>query len=177
MGEIRIVHYLNQFFSGIGGEDKADMPPVSQKGPLGPGIALQEIVKGRGKVVGTVSCGDNYFNHNLEKAREEVFSLISSFDPEVVVAGPAFDAGRYGLACAYVCLTVNERLSIPVVSGMHPENPGVDLCRSKTYLAVTKASVAGMREAIPRMASLALKLPRGIEIGPPEEEGYIARGI
>lgn len=177
MGEIRIVHYLNQFFSGVGGEEKADMPPASRKGPVGPGIALQEVVKGKGKIVGTVSCGDNYFNHNVEKAREEVFSLISAFEPEVVVAGPAFDSGRYGLACAHVCLTVNERLSIPVVSGMHPENPGVELCRSKTYLAVTKASAAGMREAIPRMAALALKLTNGIEIGPPEEEGYIARGI
>ena len=175
--EIRIVHYLNQFFYGIGGEDKADMPPTSQKGAVGPGLALQEIVKGKGKIVGTVSCGDNYFNHNLEKAREEVFSLISSFEPEVVVAGPAFDAGRYGLACANVCLAVNERLSIPVVSGMHPENPGVELCRAKTYLAVTQASVAGMREAIPKMAALALKLTNGSEIGPPEVEGYIARGI
>jgi betaine reductase len=177
VGEIRIVHYLNQFFSGVGGEEKADMPPASQNRPLGPGIALQESVKGKGKVVGTVSCGDNYFNHNVEKAREEVFGLISSFDPEIVIAGPAFDSGRYGLACAHVCLTVNERLNIPVVSGMHPDNPGVELCRSKTYVAVTKASVAGMREAISTMATLALRLAKGIEIGSPEEEGYIARGI
>ena len=177
MGEMRIVHYLNQFFSGIGGEDKADMPPTSQMGAVGPGLAFQELVKGKGKIVGTVSCGDNYFNHNLERAREEVFGLISSFEPEVVIAGPAFDAGRYGLACAHVCLTVNERLNIPVVSGMHPENPGVELCRSKTYLAVTQASAAGMREAIPKMASLALKLTNGCDIGSAEEEGYIARGI
>ncbi|WP_410959509.1 glycine/betaine/sarcosine/D-proline family reductase selenoprotein B, partial [Salmonella sp. SAL4432] len=44
-------------------------------------------------------------------------------------------------------------------------------------LAVTKASAAGMREAIPTMAALASKLARGIEIGSPKEEGYIARGI
>ncbi|MDG2830106.1 glycine/sarcosine/betaine reductase selenoprotein B family protein, partial [Vibrio parahaemolyticus] len=27
MGKIRIVHYLNQFFAGIGGEEKADYEP------------------------------------------------------------------------------------------------------------------------------------------------------
>ena len=34
---LKIVHYLNQFFGQIGGEDKADIPPRLKKGTVGPG--------------------------------------------------------------------------------------------------------------------------------------------
>ena len=34
---IRVVHYLNQFFGGIGGEDKANTPPEIRRGPVGVG--------------------------------------------------------------------------------------------------------------------------------------------
>ena len=37
MTTLRVVHYLNQFFAGIGAEDKADMPPAQRPGPIGPG--------------------------------------------------------------------------------------------------------------------------------------------
>ena len=37
----KIVHYINQFFAGIGGEEKADIAPEIRKGALGPGLALQ----------------------------------------------------------------------------------------------------------------------------------------
>ena len=31
MGEIKVVHYLNQFFAGVGGEEKTDTPVAIQK--------------------------------------------------------------------------------------------------------------------------------------------------
>lgn len=34
MAKIRIVHYINQFFAGIGGEEKADIPPEIRKGKV-----------------------------------------------------------------------------------------------------------------------------------------------
>ena len=33
MDKIRVVHYINQFFAGIGGEEKADIPPRSAPAP------------------------------------------------------------------------------------------------------------------------------------------------
>ena len=41
---IRVVHYVNQFFGGIGAEDKADVPPSHRAGPVGPGAALAKLV-------------------------------------------------------------------------------------------------------------------------------------
>ena len=34
----RVVHYINQFFGGIGGEEKADHKPEVREGVVGPGM-------------------------------------------------------------------------------------------------------------------------------------------
>src|SRR5689334_3427992 len=67
---IAVVHYINQFFAGIGGEDRADQPPVHRAGPVGPGVALATRLGDRGRVVGTVICGDNYFVEHQDVAIE-----------------------------------------------------------------------------------------------------------
>src|SRR5919198_338712 len=54
MTTLRVVHYLNQFFAGIGAEDKADAPPGHRGGPVGPGRVLQQLLGDRGEVVATV---------------------------------------------------------------------------------------------------------------------------
>ena len=88
------------------------------------------------------------------------------------IAGPAFNAGRYGYACANVALAVQEELGIPVLTGMYIENPGADL-KNKVLIYETANSAAGMRKAAPGMAKLALKLMKGEEIGASCEEGYM----
>lgn len=60
---------------------------------------------------------------------------------------------------------------------MYEENPGVDLYKKSLYIVKTKKSAVGMRKALPVMAKFALKIGKGEEIGLPEEEGYIERGI
>ena len=39
MAEIRVVHYINQFFANIGGEEKADFPPEVRSEVVCPGLA------------------------------------------------------------------------------------------------------------------------------------------
>ncbi len=177
MSKTRIVHYLNQFFGQIGGEDKADVAPEAREGFVGPGMAFNAAFGDDAEIVGTVICGDSYYNENIEKVSEEVLELISKFKPDVVIAGPAFNAGRYGMACGATAKIVSEKLGIPVVTGMYKENPGVELYRQYAYIVETTDSAAGMRKAVPLMAKLALRLGKGEEIGLPEDEGYMPRGI
>lgn len=175
--KVRIVHYINQFFAGIGGEEKADVPPGVIEKPVGPGMALQGALKDEGEIVATVYCGDSYFGDNLEKAQEEVVELIRKYNPDVVITGPAFNAGRYGTACGAVAKAVTEKLGIPVISGMYPENPGYEMYRQYMYCVKTGASAATLRQAVGPIVKLALKAGRGEEIGTPEEEGYMPKGI
>jgi glycine reductase complex component B subunit gamma len=175
MSAVRVVHYLNQFFAGIGGEAQADAPPGRKPGPVGPGLAFQQALGDRGELVATVYCGDNYANEQ-PGAMDRILELITKDDPQLLIAGPAFGAGRYGLACGQVCVQAQEKLGIVALSGMHPENPGADLYRTKVLLARTRDNAAGMRQASETMVRLALKLCDGQELGSPDEDGYIPTG-
>ena len=177
MAKKKIVHYLNQFFAGIGGEEKADMPPELREGVIGPGMALNAALGDEAEIVATVICGDSYFNENPETAKQKILEMIRPFEPDMFLAGPAFNAGRYGVACGTVAWLVKEELKIPVLTGMYIENPGADLFRKAIYIAETGNSAAAMRQAVPTMVALAKKLLHGEEIGLPAEEGYIPRGI
>lgn len=174
---IKVVHYINQFYAGIGGEEKADHRPEVRDGVVGPGMAFQKAFGEEAEIVATVICGDTYFNENMEAATSEIIAMIEKYSPDVVICGPAFNAGRYGVACGAVAEAVSSRLGVPVVSGMYPENPGVDMYKKFAYIIETANSAAGMRKAVGPMAKLALKLARGEKIGSPDEEGYIPRGI
>lgn len=173
---LKIVHYVNQFFGGIGGEDKAYIGPKIVNGPIGPGRLIQENLGGHGDVVATVICGDNYFSEKVEDATKQVIALIKNYQPDGVIAGPAFDAGRYGIACGALCKAVQEQLGIPAVTGMYKENPGVDLYRRYVYIIETADSAKKMAESINRMMSILLKLIDDEKIGKPNLEGYFPRG-
>jgi glycine reductase len=103
--------------------------------------------------------------------------MIKSYSPDILIAGPAFNAGRYGVACGAICAAVGGKLGIPVVTGMYPENPGADMYKKNCYIVKTSNSAAGMRKAVPLMAKLALKLLNGEPVTSPDEDQYIARGI
>ena len=173
----RIVHYINQFYAGIGGEEKADVPPEIRDGAVGPGMALKAAFGSEAEIVATVICGDSYFASNLVKASEQVIEMIKKHNPDAFIAGPAFNAGRYGTACGGMCEAVSKQLKIPVVSGMYPENPGVELFKKSAYIVETPDSAVGMKAAAPAMAKLLLKLLKGVPLSTPKEEGYIERGV
>ena len=175
--KIRVVHYLNQFFAQIGGEEKGGVGPGVKEGPVGPARASQEALGERGDVIATFFCGDNYFAEHQEEATEELLRHLAHYHPDLLIAGPAFESGRYGVACGAICQAAQERLRIPVVTGMDEKNAGASLYRKSVYIVNSGASVARMVPVIQRMVSLGLKLVAHADIGKPEEEGYLARGI
>lgn len=174
---IKIIHYINQFYGGIGGEDKADFRPVIHEGFVGPGMGLNAIIKDEAEIVATVVCGDTYFTENMEEATAEVLKLMSAYEADLFIAGPAFNAGRYGVACGAICKAVKETMKIPVVTAMYPENPGVEMYVKNAIMLETTNSAAGMRKALPKLAAFALKIARGEKIGSAKEEGYIPQGL
>jgi glycine reductase len=178
---IRVVHILNQFFAGIGGEDKADIPAAVADGAVGAARGLQQQLGERGQVVATVYFGDNYFHEHKDDALAALLAEVDKHHPDVVVAGPAFNAGRYGLACAEICQSVSEKLGLRCVTGMEPENPGVGVYRDyhndKVFLLPTAETASGMARALAALAPFACRLAGGEEFGPAAAEGYLPRGI
>ena len=175
--KIRVVHYLNQFFAQVGGEEKADIGPGFKEGPIGPGRALQQALAENGEVVATLFCGDNYFAEHAAEATEELLRQMARCKPHLLIAGPAFESGRYGVACGAICQAAQERLEIHAVAGMDEENAGAALYCKHVYIINSGDSVVRMLPALQRMVALGIKLVQGAPLGRPEEEGYIPRGI
>ena len=172
---IRVVHFLNQFFGGIGGEDKAYEPVQVRREPVGPGRALQAALGDQATIVGTLIAGDNYFTEELDSAKPALQGFLDELRPDAVIAGPAFDAGRYGLACAEVCRIASAR-NIPAVTGMHPDNAGILTYRRDVLAVSTGTDSTQMVPILRRMAALALKRVGGAELGPAVKEGYVPTG-
>jgi glycine reductase len=177
MTALRVVCFVNQFFGQIGGEAQAGVAPDVVAGATGSARAVQQALGDAGSVVATVRCGDNYAAEEAERAIAQMVALVASAAPDLVIAGPAFQAGRYGVACGALCAAVQAQLGVPAVTGMHAENPGVDLYRRQVYIVETGADPARMLDEVRRMVALGLKLARRASPGSPADDGYFARGV
>jgi len=177
MSKLRVVHYINQFYGGIGGEEKADYKPELREGVVGPGAALTQNFKDEAEISATIICGDSYFNENTDEALKIILDMVKKYNPDVFIAGPAFNAGRYGMACGSVCKAVTEQLGVPAVSAMYEENPGVDSFKKDLYILPTGNAATAMRTAAPKLAAFAVKLGKKEQLGTAAQEGYFPRGV
>jgi betaine reductase len=168
-----VVHYLNQFFAGLGGEEAASHEPARLEGPQGPGRAL--AAAGIAPDV-TLACGDDFFGEHEADALATLLGWLEGVRPDVLICGPSFGSGRYGYACGVLAREAG-RAGIPVVMAMTPDSPGVLAAEGAAYVVPTGSNVAGMREAMPRVASLAQRLAVGEAVGSADEEGYLPRGL
>lgn len=174
---MRVVHYINQFFGQIGAESEADYPLEVRKGPVGPGLLLNDILGNDAEIVATIVCGDNYFAENTDALTGKIIDALKDNKADILVAGPAFTAGRYGLACGSVCKTAHQAAGIPAVSGMFEENPGLDMFKKYAYIFPTANNARGMKSAMETIGAFVRKIARKEQIGGPEQEGYFPRGI
>jgi glycine reductase len=176
MDKLRVVHYVNQFFGQIGGEEAADTGVQTVSGAVGPGLGLAKALGTRAEIVCTIICGDGYFNENAETALSEVMSVISEHNPDMFFAGPAFNAGRYGVACGMICAEVKKRLGIPAVTAMFEENPGREIYATDIFILKAPNNARKMADTVSRMAVFGYKLLDGTIERNPEEEGFFERG-
>lgn len=173
-----VVHYLNQFFARIGGEDAASAGIEVRQGALGPGealgAALSEAFGKEVTIAATICCGDNHLAENLETVTQEILEIVRECKPDLFFAGPAYAAGRYGVGCGALCAAVKEELGIPAVTAMSANNPGADIYRKDLFILETGDTARTMKDDVRRMAVLARKLLRGET--PDESDGCFVRG-
>ncbi len=177
MAKKKVIHYINQFFAGVGGEEKAGIEPQIKEEIIGPGLGLAKEFGSDYEIVATIFCGDNFYAENLQEAENRILEMVKKYSPDLFIAGPAFEAGRYGVACGAICKAVEEKLSIPAITAMYKENPGVDMYRKDLHIIETGHSAADMKNTLPKVVALAKKMTEGKEILSPKEEGYFERGI
>ncbi len=159
---MRVVHYVNQFYAGLGGEEAADLGPRVIDGPVGPGRLLGQLLGqpegGEHEIVATVVCGDDHAAAT-PGVTEELLRLAREAGAEVLVAGPAFGSGRYGLVCARLA-AAGTAAGLPSLAAMHPDNPGLGEAGAAPVIAAG-ASSREMRPALQRLAAAVAKLAAG----------------
>ena len=175
---LKAVHYINQFYAGIGGEAEADTSFGVLDELKGPALGLNGLWKGEMAISKVIYCGDNYVNTdaNWDGVKARIAEVIRAEKPDVFLAGPAFNAGRYGVACAKVADFVRKELGVPSVTCMWKDNPAVSMYVRDNYIVGSTEIASGMRKTLPAFAALALKLAKGEEIGPARKEGYLPTG-
>ena len=96
---LKAVHYINQFYAGLGGEEMADTGFGILDKLAGPAIGLNAAWKGEMTIVKIIYCGDNYVNvdDNWEEVKGKIKAVLDEEQPDVFIAGPAFNEGApYG---------------------------------------------------------------------------------
>lgn len=170
-----VVCYLNQFFGGVGGEDKADQEPYIIEGTVGPSMAINAALKDA-QVTHTIICGDNFMGSNTDEAIERILKLLEGIKFDMFIAGPAFQAGRYGVACGYICKAIEDKLGVPAVTSMNVENPGVEMFKQDVIIFKGGNGAVKMRKDVAAMVAYVNKVLAGEPSLGADIEGYFARG-
>lgn len=174
--KIRVVHYINQFYAGLGGEDTASVGISVKEEPIGPGLLLMNHLGDNYELVATIICGDNHIAENTETVTAQFIEIIKEYKADLFVAGPGMNAGRYGVGCGAATAAVTEQLKIPAVTALYSENPGTDLYKDRCYILQTDNRANRMRVFVKNVADFAKRLVEGDFIKGGKEEGYHGSG-
>ena len=171
---MKAIHYINQFFGQVGGEDAADAKPIFHDGIIGCSMMLNGMMPDV-EVTNTIVCGDNYITNHTEEALKEIFAWLDGKEFDMFFAGPAFMAGRYGVGCGIICKAVKERYNVPVFSSMNEENPGVAEYRTEFPIFKGGRKATFMKDDLTAMAKYAEKIAKGEQLLPTVERCVISR--
>ena len=110
MAKYKVVHYINQFYAGMGGEDTASVGISVRDGAVGPGLALKANLGADYEIVKTIICGDNTIAEKTAEIVPQIVELVKEAGADLFLAGPGFNAGRYGIGCGATTAAVTEQL-------------------------------------------------------------------
>lgn len=170
----KAIIYVNQFFGQLGGEDTADVGPSITEGQIGPAMAYNQQL--HAEVTHTIICGDNYMGSNTEDAVAQILGFLEGKEFDIFIAGPAFQAGRYGVACGTICKAVKEKFGVPVITSMNVENPGTEMFRKDMIIMKGGNIASKMRKDLKAVCDVANKILDGEPVGPADDEGYFPTG-
>ena len=172
----KAICYINQFFGGVGGEDKAGQEPYIVEGCVGPTLAINNALKDC-EVTHTVVCGDNFMGSNTDEAVKRIMEMLQGKEFDLFIAGPAFRAGRYGVACGNICKAISKaHKDALVITSMNDENPGVEMFKKDVIIFKGSAGAVKMRHDVKALTDFANKMLAGGKNEGAVAEGYFVRG-
>lgn len=119
MGMMKVMMIFDQTQAGLGGKESPDLPMGGKPMAIGScGMFERFMEQNDGKVVATLWCGDGTFKADPELNAKKFAAMAKKFGPDVVICGPCFNYGNYGLMAAKTAMTINEHTDIPAFAIM-----------------------------------------------------------
>lgn len=114
---------------------------------------------------------------HTDEAVERCLKLLEGQQFVIFIAGPAFNACRYGNARGLMCKAVAEKFHVPAITSMNVENPGVEMYKKDAYIFQGGKRATAIKEDMTVMAKFADKIATSQTLLPAVMEGYFPRGI
>lgn len=161
--DIRVLFITNQFFAGEGGSEAADNEPhYSFDDKAAASIIMRELVaKSNAISMGTLVVPDNALNNQYkDTVYDLIIDTVNVRKPDIIIFTPAFNWDKCAENSSKLCLFIMEKLGIPAVASIYPENEFYKKYKGLIYMVDASNSPVGMRNVASKIADYALQILR-----------------
>lgn len=158
---MKVLMIFDQTQAGLGGKESADLPLGGKMMAMGScNMFERQLKEVGGKIVGTLYCGNGTFMSDPETVSKKFAAMAKKIQPDIVICGPCFNYGEYGIMAAKTALTINEHTDIPAFAMMSEEcTQAIADYKDKVYiLKMPKKGGTGLNQALGNMITFAKML-------------------
>lgn len=158
---MKVLMIFDQTQAGLGGKESADLPLGGKMMAIGScNMFERQLKEVGGKIVGTLYCGNGTFMNDPETVSKKFAAMAKKIQPDVVICGPCFNYGEYGIMAAKTALTINEHTDIPAFAMMSEEcDKAIADYKDKVHiLKMPKKGGTGLNQALGNMVTFAKML-------------------
>ena len=155
---MKVIVFLDQIQSGLGGKEKADTELGGKKLPMGAADTIDKNLKKKdSEVMATFFCGTEYYEKNRDEVNGKITRMCKKMQPDVLLVGPAYDYTDFSKMACSVGLAVQNDSDIPVVAMIAEEKNADTIAEFKNKLNIIHMPKKGG-------TGLADSIDRGIEL-------------
>lgn len=173
---MKVLMIFDQTQAGLGGKESTDLPLGGKMMAIGSCNMFERQVKDAGgKIVGTLYCGNKTFMDNPDLVSKKFAAMAKKIKPDVVICGPCFNYGEYGIMAAHTAQVINEHTDIPSFAIMSQEcEKAINDYKNKVHiLKMPKKGGTGLNQALSNMVTFAKMLVEKQDVSAfVKEHGY-----
>ncbi|MDE6953203.1 MAG: glycine/betaine/sarcosine/D-proline family reductase selenoprotein B [Erysipelotrichales bacterium] len=174
---MKVLMIFDQTQAGLGGKESAELPLGGKMMAIGSCNMFERQVKDAGgKIIGTLYCGNQTFMNDPDTVSKKLAAMAKKIKPDVVICGPCFNYGEYGIMAAHTAQVINEHTDIPSFAIMSQEcEKAIADYKDKVHiLKMPKKGGTGLNQALNQMVMFAKMLVEKQDVNEfVKEHGYL----
>ncbi|HIY93703.1 GrdB-related putative oxidoreductase [Companilactobacillus sp. HBUAS56275] len=141
---MKVIIFLDQIQSGLGGKEKADTELGGKKLAMGAADTIDKTLKKQdSSIMATFFCGTEYYEANKDIVQGKITRMCQKMQPDVVLVGPTYDYSAFAKMACEVGYAVESNSDIPVVAMVAQEKNADTIENYKDKLNIVKMPKKG----------------------------------